>query len=126
MGSKIGKFQVNIHFLNDISSLLSSSSSSLKLSLSSLSLNTTNKKLPGVHIDSTLQFNKHIDKECKAISNKISPLQKKKYLNQHHRVLYYNEYIRSIIDYCLPIYRNVPVSFRADFKVALIYSVCDP
>ena len=73
--------------------------------------NINDDKLLGMRVDNTLQFNKHVDDVCKAISNKLNLLRKiKKYLGHHHRVLYYNAYILPSIDYCLTIYGNASKS----------------
>ncbi|KAK3094300.1 hypothetical protein FSP39_000043 [Pinctada imbricata] len=73
--------------------------------------NLTSDKLLGVYIDNYLQFDKHIDEVCKAITQKIALLRRiKKYLGLQHRVLYYNAYILPSIDYCLTIYGNASKS----------------
>ena len=73
--------------------------------------NINDDKLLRMRVDNTLQFNKHVDDVCKAVSNKLNLLRKiKKYLGHHHRVLYYNAYILPSIDYCFTIYGNASKS----------------
>ena len=40
-------------------------------------------KLLGVHIDSSLQFNKHVDAVCRSISSKLALVKKDKALSSH-------------------------------------------
>ena len=65
------------------------------------------EKLLGVHIDLSLQFNKHVDHVCRSVTSKIALLRRiKRYLPLSYRKLYYNAYILPCIDYCLTIWGN--------------------
>ena len=69
--------------------------------------NVDNEKLLGVHLDSHLQFNKHVDVVCRSITSKIALLKRiKRYLPLSYRTLYYNAYVLPCIDYCLTIWGN--------------------
>ena len=69
--------------------------------------NVDNEKLLGVHLDSHLQFNKHVDVVCRSITSKIALLKRiKRYLPLSYRTLYYNAYVLPSIDYCLTIWGN--------------------
>ena len=60
--------------------------------------NVESDKLLDVHIDTSLNFNKHVDTVCKSISSKLDLLRRiKRYLPIEYRKFFYNAYI-----YCLP------------------------
>ena len=69
--------------------------------------NVESDKLLGVHIDTSLNFNKHVDTVCKSISSKLALLRRiKRYLPIEYRKLFYNAYILPSLDYCLTIWGN--------------------
>ena len=69
--------------------------------------NVESDKLLGVHIDTSLNFNKHVDTVCKSISSKLALLRRiKRYLPTEYRKLFYNAYILPSLDYCLTIWGN--------------------
>ena len=69
--------------------------------------NVESDKLLGVHIDTSLNFNKHVDTVCKSISSKLALLRRiKRYLPVEYRKLFYNAYILTSLDYCLTIWGN--------------------
>ena len=56
----------------------------------------SNAKMLGVHIDSKLNFNSHIDIICKSASNKLNALVRmKRYLNPKKRFVLVNSFISS-------------------------------
>ena len=66
-------------------------------------------KLLGVYIDSSLNFNKHVDNVCRSITSKLALLRRiKRYLPIEYRKLFYNSYVLPSIDYCLTIWGNAP------------------
>ena len=75
---------------------------SIKLILNETPLNQIgHHKVLGITIDETLSWDLQIKIICKNLTNKISLLNKiKRYLPKDCRILYYNTYIQSIIDYC--------------------------
>ena len=61
------------------------------------------------NIDTSLNFNKHVDTVCKSISSKLALLRRIKcYLPIEYRKLFYNAYtcILPSLDYCLTIWGN--------------------
>ena len=69
--------------------------------------NVESDKLLGVHIDTSLNFNKHVDTVCRSISSKLALLRRiKRYLPVEYRKLFYSAYILPSLDYCLTIWGN--------------------
>ena len=60
-----------------------------------------------MHIDTSLNYNKHVDTVCRSISSKLALLQRiKRYLPIEYRQLFYNAYILSSLEYCLTTWGN--------------------
>ena len=91
--------------------------SDLKITFNDIDLKiSSNEKILGVQVDQNFVWNNHF---CH-ISNKLSPhlwlLSKiRTYLNVQHRLLYYNAYIKSDIEYCCVVWGN-SCNFNA-FKI---------
>ena len=63
--------------------------------------NSSYEKILGVHVDKNFVWNNHFWHISKKISSHIWLLsQIRTYLNVQHRLLYYNAYIKSHIEYC--------------------------
>ena len=61
----------------------------------------SNVKMLGVHIDSKLNFNLHIDIICKSASNQLNALVRlKRYLGHEERFVLVNSFIYSNFNYC--------------------------
>ena len=61
----------------------------------------SNVKMLGVHIDSKLNFNLHIDIIFKSASNELNALVRlKRYLGHEERFLFVNSFIYSHFNYC--------------------------
>ena len=61
----------------------------------------SNVKMLGVHIDSKLSFNLHIDIICKSASNQLNALvQLKRYLGHEERLVLVSSFIYSNFRYC--------------------------
>ena len=59
------------------------------------------EELLGVLIDSNLSWHAQVDRICETISNRLALLRRiKPYIDVNTRNLYYNGYIRPILDYC--------------------------
>ena len=77
---------------------------------------SNNEKILGVHVDQNFVSNNHFRHISKKISShlwSLSPI--RTYLNVQHRLLYYNAYIKSHIDYCCVVWGN-SCNFNA-FKI---------
>ena len=66
-------------------------------------------KILGLYIDNNLTWRKHVEYICNGVSCLVGLLYRiKNYLNYESKVLFYNSYIISRIDYCLTIWGNAP------------------
>ena len=66
-------------------------------------------KILGLYIDNNLTWRKHVEYICNGVSCLVGLLyQIKNYLDYESKVLFYNSYIISRIDYCLTISGNAP------------------
>ena len=69
--------------------------------------NSNNEKILGVHVDQNLVWNSHFQYVCKKIASNLWLLsQIRIYLNEQHRRLYYNAYIKPHIEYCCVVWGN--------------------
>ena len=69
--------------------------------------NSNNEKILGVHVDQNLVWNSHFQYVCKKIASNLWLLsQIRIYLNEQHRHLYYNAYIKPHIEYCCVVWGN--------------------
>ena len=82
--------------------------SDLNLTYNNLDLkNSTNEKILGVHVDQNFVWNNHFQHVSKKISTYLWLLsQIRAYLPVQHRLLYYNAYIKSHIEYCCIVWGN--------------------
>ena len=80
----------------------------LKITVSNTDLkNSSNEKILGVHVDQNFVWNNHFQHVFKKISSHLWLLsQFRTYLNVQHRLLYYNAYIKSHIEYCCIVWGN--------------------
>jgi len=63
------------------------------------------QKLLGIDIDNTLSWTHHVLHIRKNVNSKIAHLKRVSYyLTYKMKVMFYNAYIQSIIDYCCPIW----------------------
>ena len=69
--------------------------------------NVTTQKILGVHLDSHLKWDIHIDKLCKKLSTKLALLRRiSKYLSLENKKLYYSAYMLPIMDFCSIVWSN--------------------
>ena len=82
--------------------------SDLKITFNDLKLkNSDNEKILGVHVDQNFVWNSHFQHVCKKIASHLWLLsQIRMYLTVQHRLLYYNAYIKSHIEYCCIVWGN--------------------
>ena len=80
----------------------------LKLEYNNLELQiSSNEKILGVHVDENLFWNNHFQQVSKKISSYRWLLsQIRTYLTKQHRLLYYNAYIKSHLEYCCVVWGN--------------------
>ena len=80
----------------------------LKLEYNNLELQiSSNEKILGVHMDENLVWNNHFQQVSKKISSYLWLLsQIRTYLTKQHRLLYYNAYIKSHLEYCCVVWGN--------------------
>ena len=82
--------------------------SDLKMTFKDIDLKiSSNEKILGVHADQNFVWNNHFRHISKTISSHLWLLSKfRTYLNVQHRLLYYNAYIKSHIEYCCVVWGN--------------------
>ena len=91
-----------------------------------------NAKLLGVFVDSTLSWNKQIDHVKQCVSFKLSLLRRLRiYLPFETRILFYNYYIKPIIEYCCIVWgtgcrENENVITKLQKKAARLILDADP
>ena len=80
----------------------------LKITFNNTDLkNSSNEKILGVHVHQNFVWNNHFQHVFKKISSHLWLLsQIRTYLNVQHRLLYYNAYIKSHIEYCCIVWGN--------------------
>ena len=82
--------------------------SDLKITFNNVDLkNSSNEKILGVHMDQNFVWNNQFQHVSKKISSHLWLLsQIRTYLNVQHRLLFYNAYIKSHIEYCCVVWGN--------------------
>ena len=82
--------------------------SDLKITFNNVDLrNSSNEKILGVHMDQNFVWNNQFQHVSKKISSHLWLLsQIRTYLNVQHRLLFYNAYIKSYIEYCCVVWGN--------------------
>ena len=80
----------------------------LKLEYNNLELQiSSNEKILGVHVDENLVWKNHFQQVSKKISSYLWLLsQIRTYFTKQHRLLYYNAYIKSHLEYCCVVWGN--------------------
>ena len=66
----------------------------------------TEHKHLGVYLTSTLEWGVHIKNICLRANRKLSVLRKVKYLQRSTLDVLYKLTVRSVVDYCLPLFYN--------------------
>ena len=67
---------------------------------------TTVHKILGVPVDENLMWNNHFQLVSKKVSSNLWLLSKISYLSVEHRLLFYNAYVRSHLEYCSVVWSN--------------------
>ena len=68
---------------------------------------TPSEKILGVHVDDNLMWNNHFQHVSKKISSYLWLLSKiRSYLSVEHRLMFYNAYVKSHLDYCNTVWSN--------------------
>ena len=82
--------------------------SDLKITFNNVDLkNSSNEKILGVHMDQNFVWNNQFQHVSKKISSHLWLLsQIRTYFNVQHRLLFYNAYIKSHIEYCCVVWGN--------------------
>ena len=82
--------------------------SDLKITFNNVDLkNSSDEKILGVHMDQNFVLNNQFQHVSKKISSHLWLLsQIRTYLNVQHRLLFYNAYIKSHIEYCCVVWGN--------------------
>ena len=80
----------------------------LNVSVNGIALQNVNEqKVLGLHIDNSLSWRVHVNNLCNELSKLTGMLwRNRQILPFSSRLLFYNSYILSKIDYCLPIWGN--------------------